>query len=249
MGKLLIEVSGVTDVGIQKDVNQDSFVYKVVDSEDGHAGVFAVADGVGGLESGEIASAITINNIKKWWEEQFLKSDGNKEEIVKTLIEVLDKINNQILVYSQINHKKMATTLSLVLIFQNEFIIFNVGDSRVYRYSGTFNVKLEQLTVDHSCIIEKEVNGKLIRKSALTQSLGAKSAFRYYSNIGSIKKGDIFFVCSDGIYKTLSDSEIKTIIKQNKNDLDAITHKLVTRVKEKGETDNITIIAFKIKGE
>lgn len=239
---LKINAKGITDVGIRNPINQDRFVYRVVDTGDSQAGIFAVADGVGGLDKGEIASAIAISNVNKWWNEEFQQYFNHKEELIKSLINSFKKINRDIIYYSKENNIKSGTTLSVLLIHKDMYYIVHIGDSRIYKFTR----KCERLTIDHSCVMDKVIGEKIVKKSLLTECLGVRQNINYFTSLGDIGKGDIFFLCSDGIYKTIEDKEIQRILKRNDKDLETGCEALINIAKERGETDNITAIAVKI---
>lgn len=238
MGILKISAVGTSDVGRVKSINEDSYLYRVVDTGSYYAGVFAVADGVGGLEKGEVASEIAISNINKWWNKEFKTLYENKEEMLKSFVASIKKSNKDIIDLPY----KSATTLASMIIYKNSYHLINVGDSRIYKYNG----KLQQITVDHSCYIDKIINGVSVKKSVLTECIGHKEDFKYFYSTGEIKKNDIFLICSDGIYKTLEDKELQKIIKYQKNNVDALPEELINRAKSNGEKDNLTAIIVKI---
>jgi protein phosphatase len=242
MKVLNIQAAGLTDAGTCKSVNQDNFVYKIVEADNSYAGIFAVADGVGGLDRGEVASTIAISNINKWWNDDFKKYFNDAETLKQSLILCFKKSNEDIIQYSKQNNMRTATTLSALLIHKNMYYIVHTGDSRIYRIDG----KIELLTVDQSCYINKTVNGITYRKSVLTDCLGSKESLNCHHTFGEIYKNQIFVLCSDGIYKTIEDAEIHRCIKRNKNALEQCCLGLVNEAKNRGETDNITLIIAKI---
>ena len=201
-----------------------------------------MADGVGGLDAGEVASAIAISNINKWWEQDFKSNIEEPNHIINSLISTLKRSNEEILQYSLLNCIRAATTLSVLLIYKNDYFIVHTGDSRIYKIAS----KIQCLTKDHCCYVDKLVNGIAYRKSVLTACLGAKEDLNYFCASGEISKNDIFMICSDGIYKTITDKEILKLIKKNKGDLKLSCETLINEAKLRGETDNITSIVCRI---
>lgn len=246
MKKRRLDVAGISDAGIVKEVNQDSFVFKVVDTGDYYSGIFAVADGVGGLEKGEIASAVAISNLNKWWEHEFKSHYQDQPYLLKSLVTMLKTANLEIIRLGQADGVKMATTMSVLFIHMNQAIIVHVGDSRIYKASGHISPKILQLTQDHSCFINREVNGRLVRKNVLTDCLGNREEFKYFSSMEPINKNESYIICSDGIYKTMDDKEILKAIRSAKNDVQVICSSLTDKVKSNGETDNISVIAVHV---
>lgn len=244
--KLKFDVSGITDIGPIKKTNQDSFTYKVVDAGNEYAGVFAVADGVGGLDKGEIASSIAIYNINQWWEKEFKPHYDDYDYIVSSLIECMKKSNADIINESRSNNMRAASTLSILLLYKNKFTVVHTGDSRIYRVRGLISSKIEMLTQDQSCFIQKNINGQIVLKSVLTECLGNRELLNHYCNTGEYKKNDIFILGSDGIYKKNSDTELLALVKSNKTNMKQLADSIVNTAKRKGETDNITSIAVKV---
>lgn len=246
MTTLKIQANGITDVGISKEVNQDNITFKIATSNGEYCGLFAVADGVGGLSNGEIASEIAISNLNRWWYGEFRENYNDIDKLISTLITSIKKTNKDILAYSMEKSSKAATTLSMLLIYKDKYYIIHVGDSRIYKYKKS----LTRLTIDHSCLIDKNVNGTVYKKSLLTQCLGAKNDFQYYYQVGEIQNDDTFILCSDGIYKRIEDSDIGKIIKKNTSfwmgNWENICKSLVEEAKRRGETDNISIVVIKV---
>lgn len=238
---MYIDWCGLSDIGTVKVVNQDSILCDVCKTEKGNIGLFAVADGVGGLEYGEVASRIAIETLNEWWKSCNF-SPNSAQVLSETLVRNIADINKAICDYPY----NMATTLSLLMILEDKYYILHIGDSRVYHYkSGVFGV-LEQLTPDHSSMILKVVNGEEFEKSVLTDCLGRKSKSGYYSASSSLDSEALFVLCSDGVYKMQSLKDIKKIISRNKSSVDNICNTLISQAKSNGETDNISAIVVKI---
>ena len=246
MKKQRLEVAGLSDAGIIKEINQDSFVYKVVDAGEHYAGIFAIADGVGGLEKGELASAIAISNLNKWWEYEFKNHYPDQTYLIESLITMLKTTNLEIIRTGRIEGIKMATTMSVLFIYKEQAIIVHVGDSRIYKVSGFFSPKIQQLSQDHSVNVSREINGRTVQKSVLTDCLGNKEEFKYFSSVEPIVKNEIYILCSDGIYKTMEDKTILAVIRGSSNGCRQICSSLMENAKNNGETDNISIITVRI---
>lgn len=238
MKNIQFKVSCISDKGQVKEKNEDAFVCSVRKTGKFDSGVFAVADGVGGLYGGEIASSIAAEKIERWWDENFTII---KENIFPIISELFHQINKDICLLS----KKSATTLSVLLIKEHRFYIVHIGDSRIYR----FDKRLEMLTIDHSIMMNKRVDGKTVRKTFLTECLGNKMQINCFKAEGIIKEDDIFLLCSDGICKRVHDKLIQKIVKKNRRNMDKVCKGLLDEALKKGETDNITVIAVKILNE
>lgn len=227
---------GITDVGRVKQINQDSLFYAVTD--DASAGVFAVADGVGGLKFGEVASAKAAEHIGKWWQ-NLSESDFAQgiEEIADSLSELIFAVNSDIYSFNEANQTKSATTLSLVFLHGGNYCIAHVGDSRVYACVRE-EKKIYQLTTDHTKDIVVERDGHQIVKSALTDGIGHRKSIKCDLSFGPLNSAvSGFFVCSDGVYKKQNEQRIAEIIFADEANACA---NLILGAKQAGESDNIT---------
>ncbi|MGL4607461.1 MAG: PP2C family protein-serine/threonine phosphatase [Eubacteriaceae bacterium] len=234
-----IHIDGSTYKNDTKANNQDSFLYKTAKVGKENIGLIVVADGVGGLKNGEIASSIAVKKIDTWFKNEFVKEFGDIERIMLSLIEKVNLINDEILIYGKKNDVSLATTITIVLFYYSHYYLFHVGDSRVYK----FNTMVNQLTQDHK-IMDTEKN-----KYLLTEYLGGhKKDFNFEIRSGEVKHNDIFLVGSDGAFNKVNNHMIKEILLKNrKNDLKNQVVKFIQYVKELGERDNITLIIASIK--
>ena len=210
-------------------------------------GIFAVADGVGGLSNGEIASAIAISNLNKWWENEYQNVYNDKKLIVDSLSRVFGETNMQLIEEGKKNDKKMGTTLSVMVINKNQIITCHIGDSRIYRLrKKLIGHVIEQLTTDHSKDIRYQVGEELVVKTMLTQCLGVNVNIVCDTSIQEISKNDRYIVCSDGIYKEQSEKVIKSIMIDSVHAIDMCSE-LINNAKKLGETDNITVVGIEVK--
>lgn len=241
------EIAGISDVGLVKKVNEDSLLYKVAHKGDGLAALCVVADGVGNLQCGEVASSIAVKEFSKWWEEIFMNHCDDYEYLKKTLYDSIYLASSKILDLRTSKNIRSASTLALLFLYDNKCQIYSVGDSRVYQVKkGAFRYKMQQLTEDHSCEIDKEINNTIVKKSVLTEYLGKIDNLSVFSKEIKVGTEDVFIVCSDGIYKTMKEQEIKEIIVQNKDDMKMLCNSLILKVRDNMEKDNISVIAIKV---
>lgn len=246
MGKLKFEVAAVTDAGVVRSINEDAYVCRVIDAGEYYAGIFAVADGVGGLQKGEVASLTAVSNVNKWWETVFREHYHDKAFLQQSLEDVFQLTNDDLIQFGTKNNIKLATTMSALLLYKNRYIIVHTGDSRIYVRKGGIFAKCRQLTRDHTCMVQKEANGQIFYKQVLTDCLGSKKNFLKAIAEDRIEKKDIFLICSDGVYKTLNLKKINNFIKKYGKNPERLCRVMVEQVKKNGETDNISVIAVKI---
>ncbi len=244
MKDISITYWGLTDPGVLNKKNEDSYVCKTKNTGGNEMGIFAIADGVGGLLDGDIASRIATNNMSSYWDS--LTTDCRPNVISQTLVTHMEKTNSDIRDLSKLQKKKMATTLSSLFIVNNACFIAHIGDSRIYRFRrGVLGSSFHQLTKDHSCLINTEADGRVFQKSVLTECLGYKDTIHPYYSSFPLSQGDIYFLCSDGAYKTITNDKLKGII-SGSSDLTSVCHNIVYQAKANNEKDNITVIAVKI---
>jgi len=240
----------LTDKGNQRDGNEDALLLLPA------YGVFAVADGVGGLNSGEVASRKAMAGIEAFiTANPFSNAEGLEEEYRENWLRsyfqrCLQKINADIVKEALSNPalSKMATTLVLCLFERDSVYIVNMGDSRAYILRDGV---LSQLTEDHT-YVNKLVNaGTLTRsearkhpqKNIITKALGSAGNtepdfFRY-----DMHEGDRILLCTDGLHGELTDDEIAEILRK-KNNLNTICKMLVDAANDCGGHDNITVICI-----
>jgi len=203
--------------------------------------LWAVADGMGGYEAGNIASEMITSSLKK------LKLGGSLNETVNRVEDNLIEVNNLILAYADIllDGRILGSTVVTLIIKGRVGICMWAGDSRLYRYR---NHQLEQLTRDHSYVANQVMQGKITAKEAgghpdsnkITRAIGADSEIYIDINAFSVQLGDIFLLCSDGLYNKVSKNEIaKTLaslsIKQAVNEL-------VLKALDNGADDNVSVV-------
>lgn len=246
-----------TDIGLKKNINQDSLLVKTAKSPYGRIGLFIVCDGMGGLALGEVASATVIRELDTWFNEEVKNIDFNNSDenyIYKVLSEKLIYLNNKILVFGSSKGKMLGTTITLCLFVEYKYYIIQVGDSRAYKISDN----LERLTKDQTFVQRELDNGNLTleeaknhpKRNVLLQCIGAKDDIDLVMTTGEAKSNDKFLICSDGFYKKLSDIEILNEVNSgriiNSNDITYKLKNIVQMVKERGERDNITVMLIKI---
>lgn len=246
MKKNILNAYGETNCGSIGKHNDDSFCYKTANSANGQIGIFAVADGVGGLPQGSTASGIAISCINRWWEQALEQGYQTKDEFEGTLREAIVHANNQILLESKRQNIQMGTTLSALLCMQGSFVILNTGDSRVYLGEKGLTWKISLLTDDQVVDVAREVNGEIVKKTVLEHCLGITDQTVLFRNQGVLRKNQVFVVCSDGVYKTNGLKKISDICLENRLQSKQLCVALIGQALKNGEKDNITAIAISI---
>ena len=235
----------LTDVGRVRDHNEDTFYL----SEDGR--IFVVADGMGGHEAGEVASALAVQAVADFFTgERQQAMTSVAKPIAPLLLEAVKEAHCSVLEASQ--HRQgcrgMGTTLMLAYIQDDQLYTCHVGDVRCYLRTAT---GLEQLTRDHS-VVETLVQAGMLtsaearvhpRKNEILQALGMPHGITPSVNARMLAPGDCVLLCSDGLWEALADEEIEAIVDwQGTTRQRAI--QLVDRANDAGGRDNITVVLY-----
>ena len=233
-----------TDVGCVRWNNEDSARFMFMEGSKNEF-MAVLADGMGGYEHGEEASAIMVNTL---CEDQSQKIGKNPRN---WLLDMFRKANRNIYALSQDHGSVMGTTCSTLLVWKNKIWCAHMGDSRIYMLSKG---KLNQLTCDHTVVgamlrkggITKEEALVHPQRNVLTQAIGTSLQIEpdIFRITTPIKRGDRFLLCSDGLYDLVSDTEICNILLQTS--LKKAAWSLVDSAKRYGGHDNITVIIVEI---
>lgn len=228
-----------TYVGTVREINQDCVVYESTSQNGDTFTLLAVCDGIGGLEKGEVASAIVAEEIKKWYRSICAWidiSEADSSIIFSHLKDAAEEWNRMVYDYQLQNNIRMGTTMSLLMILRNTYYIIQVGDSRVYLYK---NRELSQLTIDAS--VSRLKNGRM--KQYLDNFVGKAEELWFTSLVGTIEDGNLFLVCSDGLYHHLKDNDLEksfSLCLDGKSDDEC--SRLIDEMMSRGETDNISAV-------
>lgn len=245
-----------TDQGPVKSINQDSLIILETDSAKGRILLAAIADGMGGLTHGEIASATMIADIETWFQNQLpslLKENFQKTELYDSWSSLCEHSGNKMLDYARENQISMGTTLVALLCIEDHYYIMNVGDSRAYLVGS----KIWQLTKDQT-VTEREIEAGRItreeaqddpRQSILLQCIGASEKVVPDFSYGTFEKGQLFLLCSDGFRHQITPTELSQNFQPDQmrteeimqNRLKEVTNLLIAR----GEEDNISSVLVK----
>jgi protein phosphatase len=229
-----------SDTGKKRRRNEDSYVVAPP--------LFAVADGMGGAQAGEVASKLAAAALKETHPEG--ASDAEK------VTELIQEANRRVYerAHSDPATSGMGTTMTVALVDGDKVTIGHVGDSRAYVVRGG---ELEQLTEDHSLVNELLKSGKLSReeaethpqRSVITRAVGTDPDVDVDAFTVEAGEGDVFLLCSDGLTDMVTDSDILDVVEKNRDDLDRATKALVSAANRGGGEDNITVIAFSIAAD
>jgi protein phosphatase len=247
--------AGITDVGLQRDHNEDSFAI-LADQQ-----LFIVADGMGGHRAGDVASRLATEAIVDFfratatddatWPFHF---DARLSEEENRLLTGIRLANRQIIERSARSREcqGMGTTVVGVLysVRKRKTFIGHVGDSRAYRIRDG---QIQQMTRDHSLVndyllampeLSADQRSEL-PKNVITRALGMQENVAVDLQSDDAQLGDVFVLCSDGLSGMVDDGEILEVVSQNSN-LNEACRRLVARANEHGGEDNITAVLVRI---
>jgi serine/threonine protein phosphatase PrpC len=229
-----------SDTGRKRRRNEDNYVVAPP--------LFAVADGMGGAQAGEVASQLAASALEAG------DSDGlDGVERIDTLIQ---EANRRIYDRASTDPTAsgMGTTMTVAVVEGMTVAIGHVGDSRAYLVRGE---QMEQLTEDHSLVNELLKSGKLSeeeaqahpQRSVITRAVGTDPDVDVDGFTIEAEEGDVFLICSDGLSDMVEDEEILELVHQNRDDLDKAVKALVAAANRGGGEDNITAVAFRVSSE
>lgn len=233
------EFAAASDVGRVRKANEDSYYVR--------SPLFVVADGMGGANAGEVASKIAVDSFKDPLDDA-VAPEPRMAGIVRTANRLIHKKSN-----SSDEFKGMGTTVTALLLGDDELTIAHVGDSRAYRLRDG---DLERLTRDHSLVGEMVRRGAITeaeaevhpQRSILTRALGPEDDVEIDTLSHGVKGGDIYLICSDGLTGMVDEATIATEMGSGRP-MQEIAESLIRKANENGGVDNITVIAFTVDGE
>jgi protein phosphatase len=233
----IAESAQLTDTGRQREANEDSLYMG--------PRLFAVADGMGGAQAGEVASHLAV--------EAFGDAEVDSNSPEEFLRQTVRNANRRIFELAQgdASRSGMGTTLTAALVHGDEISFAHVGDSRAYVYRDG---DLKQVTNDHSLVEELRRQGRLTRdqaaehpqRSVITRALGPEPDVQVDTFTYQGRPGDLFLLCSDGLTTMLSDEDLLAILRREA-DLERMARRLIRAANDRGGRDNITVVLFRLE--
>jgi len=226
-----------TDTGKKRRRNEDDYVVEPP--------LFAIADGMGGAQAGELASSLAAGAVR---EDEGAAGSGERR-----VTELIQEANRRVYQRSSQDAAAsgMGTTMTVALVVDGSVVFGHVGDSRAYLIRDG---KLEQLTEDHSLVAELVRSGKLSpeeaethpQRSVITRALGTDPDVDVDTFSIETLPGDLFMLCSDGLTSMVEDDVILRCIEKNRDNLQATAKALIRAANKGGGEDNITVVFFEI---
>ena len=240
-----------THAGLVRPLNEDAI------GADPSCGLFALADGLGGYNAGEVASVMAISAVLDRLSAALAASKDSEapfapdEAIYDTVGEINATIYNAAL--NSAAFEGMATTLVIAWFLGTRLWIAHTGDSRLYRFR---NGRLEQLTRDHSFsqelldagMVTEEEARLLPAKNLVTRALGAAADIEPEIQDVEVQDGDLLLLCSDGLTEMVGTYEIAGLLSIGEDDTHETARRLVDLANEAGGRDNVSVIVVKVTG-
>jgi protein phosphatase len=227
--------AAITDAGRRRRRNEDAYVLAPP--------LFAVADGMGGAQAGEIASRIAASVLR----------DSAGRAGADAVVALIQEANRRVYEAAATDEARsgMGTTMTAALLQDSSVRIGHVGDSRAYLVREG---RLEQLTEDHSLVAELVRSGRLSQeeadvhpqRSVITRVLGTDPEVDIDAFSVETHPGDLFMLCSDGLTSMVDDETILGIVQEHRSNLERAARALVDAANKGGGEDNITILLFEI---
>jgi serine/threonine protein phosphatase PrpC len=250
----MIEAFGRTDVGRRRKVNEDSFLV----APESH--LYAVCDGMGGHNAGEVASRMAVETLAAFVEKSGVEKeitwpwglDANLSFDANRLKTAIRLANSQVF-QSADTHEEltgMGTTVVAALVSGNTMTLGSAGDSRCYLARDG---QLRQLTQDDSWVSAALGEGILNSddverhplRNVITKAVGARDSIDIEVIEQTLQSGDVALLCSDGLHGMVSDDEIARILASGSGSLEEATSSLVDAANEAGGRDNVSVVLLR----
>jgi len=245
-----VRIAGFTDTGLRRQINEDHIDFNQ------ELGIAVLADGMGGHQSGEIASHMAVESVM-----EHLRSMADPEssraitgsQLLEYVSNTISYSNSMIFQASEAleQHKGMGTTLVAALVRDGFIYAGHVGDSRLYVFRDS---SLERITKDHSLVQDLVDRGFYTEEEAreasvghiVTRALGTKEQVEVDTVQHELRDGDIYLLCSDGLSDMVADWKIQETLRERMHDLDDAAQTLVRVANSHGGKDNISVILMQM---
>ena len=228
-----------THVGLRRKINEDAILVAT------ERGLWAVADGMGGHEAGEVASAMVVDALRR------LPGAEDLDELTASAIHVLGRVNRELLLLglSKGRGSTIGTTIVGLAVAGERFRCFWAGDSRAYCLRGG---ELARLTRDHS-LVQDLVDAGMLKPdemeshesaNVITRAVGVAETMNVDCIDGEVKAGDLFVLASDGLTRLVADDELAAELERNP--LEQAADNLIESVLARGAPDNVSLIIARL---
>lgn len=254
IGGFQVRYAGATDPGRVRRCNEDGLLLHAP------AGIFAVADGLGGLDAGDVASSTALSHLRELASVPPRLSSGSPLAFLagagrlRRLETLVAAVNSRTYEHRLALGKNMATTLAVAQLVGDQALLAHVGDSRIYLWRDH---DLRRLTSDHSLVNELCQQGALTADQAehspqrhvITRAVGAGPSVVAALHKQAMRAGDLLLLCTDGLTSMAADAEIACCLQEADGDLGRSTEQLIVLANEAGGHDNVTVALVAVGAE
>lgn len=242
-------VGGLSDVGRVRELNEDNWHWAILDAD---ASLYAVADGMGGHDKGEVASQVAVETLFAETGKALKSTKKRDKRTLRDLLrESFQRANRAVVTQGEEQDSNMGTTLCAALVHkEKDAFIANVGDSRVYLYRDG---SLRQVSRDHSLVAYLVALGELSEEEArnhpsgniLVRSIGSVPEVEIDLFHVELEQGDRIMLCSDGLWGEVDDQELLQLLRDQTNPQEAC-QALVDLANDHGGRDNTTLVVVSV---
>jgi serine/threonine-protein phosphatase Stp1 len=228
-----------TNVGLKRQINEDSVLVRT------ERGLWAVADGMGGHDAGEVASAKVVDALAA------LPAADGLDTLVESAVAALIRVNRELIALATSNgsQRTIGSTAVGLIISGDRYCCFWAGDSRAYRLRGG---EIARLSKDHS-LVQGLIDAGLLKPeeaeghenaNVITRAVGVIPELVIDTVVGDVQSGDLFLLASDGLTRLVSDDEIAAELESQP--LDQAADRLIETVLERGAPDNVSLVITRV---
>jgi protein phosphatase len=229
-----LETYSISDIGTSRPNNEDACL---------SLGNFfhVLADGIGGHNAGEKAAELTVHNLCREAKKN-LSQPLSKKQVAEKIKIAIQHTNRKVYDLSRAvaHYNGMGSTLCCVYFYLNFLAYTNLGDSPIYLLRNNI---LRQLTKNH---LLTSCQFKEVKRNIITQAIGINKTVNPIIKTTKLHRGDVIFMCSDGLSNYVSKKDIKNVIISSKTSKESVEN-LINTAQKKGSCDNITILMVKVK--
>lgn len=234
--------------------NQDSLILQQVLTYRGRALMAAVCDGMGGLQEGEAASGYMAERLQEWFYGSFIRAVRRKKPfwmIRRSLDRTVFHVQEQFLQYGRRTQLEMGTTMSVLVLWENTYLIWHLGDSRIYRIHSNRRKRKEKrqdsVRIAAECMTGDHVKGR----NRLTKCVGSFGYYRPDYRMGTVRPEEAFLLCSDGFYHCVTDQELADVLRpgwlQEERQAERRLKEIGDACMRRGEQDNLSAIYIRVQ--
>lgn len=240
--RMKYQVNVYWNKGPARETNQDSLVVLQAMTSRGSVLMAVVCDGMGGMDSGEIASGYLTEALITWFYDGLLRAVGKKKPLWvlrRSAERIVFQVQQRLQSYAEKHGLEMGTTMSLLVLWEKKYLLWHLGDSRIYRLFPRKKRRITLLTKDHTQGTNR-----------LTKCVGSFGFFQPDFRMGATGKGEAFLLCSDGFWHAIKTEELgETLAPDSLTEerCDRRLREIGEAAIRRGERDNLSAVYIKMR--